>query len=58
MVRRRTPRSDLFGVAAHAINNVVPSFSLFYVGGRGGWNFASASLHGLHRPEWNRIDAD
>ncbi|CAD1472887.1 unnamed protein product, partial [Heterotrigona itama] len=41
MIRRQTPRSDLFGVAVHAINNVVPSFSLFYVGGRGGWNFAS-----------------
>lgn len=51
-----TPRSDLFGVAIHAINNVVPSYSLFYLGGCSGWNFALASLHGLHRPEWNCID--
>lgn len=30
MVCRRARLSDLFGVAVHAINNVVPSFSLFY----------------------------
>lgn len=36
--------TDLFGVAVHAINNVPLSFSLFYAGHRGGWNFALASL--------------
>lgn len=43
-------------VAVHAINNVVPSFSLFYGDGRNGWNFSLVSFHGLHRPEWNCID--
>lgn len=44
------------GLTVDAINNVVPSYSLFYVGSCSGWNFALASLHDVHRPEWNCID--